>query len=507
MHKMFLRCIKQVAIIRDEVEGYNSADIVVPFAKRYIEQQLQQSKQFTVLRASNAQHTVHFNSIPQTTSTVSRDTNNVYSCNCSASFQFKLPCCHIIAVHTYEKNKKKNEEHCTWQEFLRKNCATFYQVENVKKTIQDVDVNMSDQFQEVREIMMDKTQPILPPPKPKNFSARRKRSKGEVRRQGRQLRRRLTLNDDNNNCNTTNTTNNNNTTNTTNNNNNNTIISNIATTTTTASADNNFAADGDGYDSGAAAADDVTGAAAYDEDPAFLPLSEDQQVLVKRAWGKGNCNDVLSKIGLQRIKRSDLRRLQEGNWLNDEVINAYMILLQERNVRDMKNDEIGRMHFFNTYFYEKLAGRENDDYKFANVQAMTQKMEYSLFECEKIIIPICQNHHWILAVINIKKRCIFVLDSMNLSNDSYITKLLRYIVDEFNDKAKYRVMTTNLNQNHFTLQGILNVPQQQNNSDCGVFTCKFADFESRNRELSFDQSHMIYFRQRICAEIMNSYSK
>lgn len=40
-------------------------------------------------------------------------------------------------------------------------------------------------------------------------------------------------------------------------------------------------------------------------------------------------------------------------------------------------------------------------------------------------------------------------------------------------------------------------------SDCGVFSCMFAEFISRDSEISFDQSHMPYFRNKMVFEIMN----
>ncbi len=43
---------------------------------------------------------------------------------------------------------------------------------------------------------------------------------------------------------------------------------------------------------------------------------------------------------------------------------------------------------------------------------------------------------------------------------------------------------------------------QDNGFDCGVFTCKTADFVSRGARLTFGQEHMPYFRRRIAAELL-----
>ena len=46
------------------------------------------------------------------------------------------------------------------------------------------------------------------------------------------------------------------------------------------------------------------------------------------------------------------------------------------------------------------------------------------------------------------------------------------------------------------------IPQQNNSSDCGMFSCKFAEYLSRRAEITFDQADMPYFRRRIIWEIV-----
>ena len=44
-------------------------------------------------------------------------------------------------------------------------------------------------------------------------------------------------------------------------------------------------------------------------------------------------------------------------------------------------------------------------------------------------------------------------------------------------------------------------PQQNNCSDCGVFTCTFANYISQNLKLRFSQSNINHFRQRITYDL------
>lgn len=44
-------------------------------------------------------------------------------------------------------------------------------------------------------------------------------------------------------------------------------------------------------------------------------------------------------------------------------------------------------------------------------------------------------------------------------------------------------------------------PKQNNGSDCGMFTLKFADYRSRDLDLDFHQRNMQYFRRRTAWEL------
>ena len=119
----------------------------------------------------------------------------------------------------------------------------------------------------------------------------------------------------------------------------------------------------------------------------------------------------------------------------------------------------------------------------------------------QIIVPINHgNTHWTLAVIDVRNKKIYHLDSMSGGGHTCTTNLRRYIIDEAQNKDSVQYEPSD-----FTIIDIWDVPQQHNGSDCGVFTCKFADFESRNESLSFEQEHMTYFRERIAAEVCIAY--
>jgi sentrin-specific protease 1 len=83
----------------------------------------------------------------------------------------------------------------------------------------------------------------------------------------------------------------------------------------------------------------------------------------------------LSKCIREQVEFKDLRLLNNGQWLNDEVINFYMALLQERADQDLivvdgQKKKRRDIHCFNSFFYAKLA----DDYAKSKVGRWTKKV-------------------------------------------------------------------------------------------------------------------------------------
>ena len=54
----------------------------------------------------------------------------------------------------------------------------------------------------------------------------------------------------------------------------------------------------------------------------------------------------------------------------------------------------------------------------------------------------------------------------------------------------------------FQLVNRSDIPLQQNRSDCGMFSCKFADYYTADKAIDFSQPHIPYFRRRMIYEIL-----
>lgn len=184
------------------------------------------------------------------------------------------------------------------------------------------------------------------------------------------------------------------------------------------------------------------------------------------------------------IKREDLLILKEGSWLNDAIINYYMNLLMDRN-----NSKVYAM---NTFFMPKLLESGH-----AGLRRWTKKID--LFSFDIIPVPVHVGRcHWCLAVIYLKNKSIQYYDSMGRPNNRVLQALESYLKEESLDKKK-----ENLDTSDWRIENVLDCPKQQNDNDCGVFCCMFAEFITRNSPISFGQEHMPYLRHKMIIEIVN----
>ncbi|KRZ17414.1 Sentrin-specific protease 1 [Trichinella zimbabwensis] len=222
---------------------------------------------------------------------------------------------------------------------------------------------------------------------------------------------------------------------------------------------------------------------AYD----YRELTAEEAQVVKGAWQEKDSDKILSSgFGID-IRPKDLKTLAGGNWLNDEVINFYFNLIVERS---KKNCSLPSVYVFNTFFCLKLSRSGFD-----GVKRWTRNV--NIFNHDFLFIPVHSSAHWTLATIDFRKKTVLHYDSLGGSNVTLLNSLKEYLCQE--SKAKGH----DLHIDQWTFSHAEGVPRQGNFNDCGVFVCKFADFLSRDAELSFNQSHMANFRLRMAYEILN----
>ncbi|CAG5103594.1 Oidioi.mRNA.OKI2018_I69.chr1.g842.t1.cds [Oikopleura dioica] len=141
--------------------------------------------------------------------------------------------------------------------------------------------------------------------------------------------------------------------------------------------------------------------------------SEDRAALV----GK-NSNDIVAEISPMFITKDHLSSLSGTQWVDGEVINLYIKLIEQRS---LQNPGMLRVHAFNSYLYEKLQEAGH-----ASVKRWTRKC--NIFKTDIILFPIhVGGTHWTLAFADTKKKVLRYCDSMGGDNPKCLSILLEYL--------------------------------------------------------------------------------
>lgn len=223
----------------------------------------------------------------------------------------------------------------------------------------------------------------------------------------------------------------------------------------------------------------------------FAPpeLTEAMQAEVEAALKPCPQEEVLAKGFSLTVKRADMMTLSENQWINDTVINFYMSMLVNRSEKGSL-----RVYAFNTFFFTKLC---RDGH--AGLKRWTRKID--LFSYHLVLVPIHLNRHWFLAVVDFRRSQIALYDSFGAAHAKAkcIDLLREYLEEESLHKRKHGI-----NWDDWKFIVAEDVPLQQNMSDCGMFTCQFAECISRDAPFQFTQQHMPYYRKRVVYEILHS---
>mmetsp|Transcript_7482 Transcript_7482/g.13422 ORF Transcript_7482/g.13422 Transcript_7482/m.13422 type:complete len:425 (-) Transcript_7482:221-1495(-) len=237
--------------------------------------------------------------------------------------------------------------------------------------------------------------------------------------------------------------------------------------------------------------------------PRFMsPLTEEEREIAGRGLDDGDPSEVLVDRFSVKVTRQQLACLNPATWLNDEVVNFYCKLLQERC--DQAAGKVPSCWLPNTFFWPKLSGEGTRTYSYKDVKRWTIRAKVDIFEKDYVIFPINVNSmHWTCGAINLRDKCFHYLDSMDQSPPSTFVPFLRRYLD---DEHKSRRGAPLAGVDEWGLVHV-DVPQQENGYDCGVFTCCFAECLSSDRQFSFDQSDIAGMRLRLAARIITGDSQ
>ena len=242
------------------------------------------------------------------------------------------------------------------------------------------------------------------------------------------------------------------------------------------------------------------------------PLTnEESEIVIEATEGVGPATQILASQDANSVQRRSMQTLRPGQWLNDEVINYFLktCLAKRDGIICARQTGRKRSQFFNSYFVQTMFDKMNVDpnlrgqYNYINVKNWSKNVPgKDIFNLKYIFCPInVDNMHWTLAVIYMEEKHIQYYDSIGGNDQAMLKGLLEYVRDEYkvkNGGAEMDVSEWEL------VSCKANTPRQRNSFDCGVFTCLFCDFISKDCELVFNQSHIDQCRVRIALSIMKN---
>ncbi|WVQ93927.1 hypothetical protein IAU59_001005 [Kwoniella sp. CBS 9459] len=194
------------------------------------------------------------------------------------------------------------------------------------------------------------------------------------------------------------------------------------------------------------------------------------------------------------ITANSLRRLKPSTWLDDEVMNFYCAMMTDRAAADGGK----KVHNMNSFFFAKLQASG-----YQSVRRWTKKVD--IFALDYFVFPInMDNMHWTACAVNFEKRRIEYYDSMgdySRKRYSVFSRVRDYLQAEHKEKKG-----STFDLSGWTDEFNENTPQQDNGSDCGVFSCQTLEMISRGRDLvkngfEFTASNMAFFRRLMVYEI------
>lgn len=147
-----------------------------------------------------------------------------------------------------------------------------------------------------------------------------------------------------------------------------------------------------------------------------------------------------------------------------------------------------KVHFFNSFFHRQLVTKG-----YNGVKRWTKKVD--LFKKSLLLIPIHLEVHWSLITVTLSNRIISFYDSQGIHFKFCVENIRKYLLTEAREK----------NRPEF-LQGWQTavtkcIPQQKNDSDCGVFVLQYCKCLALEQPFQFSQEDMPRVRKRIYKEL------
>ena len=178
-------------------------------------------------------------------------------------------------------------------------------------------------------------------------------------------------------------------------------------------------------------------------------------------------------VGNISVRIVDAATLNEGKWLIDNIVNAFLHML------GIVNDIV-----YNTYFYSLLVMHGKNSERIESYQ----QIEY-LGSCTRVFIPMHEGVHWGLAVLDKSTKYLSIFDSLHEPLKMFKAGVL---LDWANSLSLQNWPNDWILDKRTELS-----MHQMNSSDCGLFVCVNALLLVSGKDTRFDRSKIRGMRKAI----------
>ena len=239
--------------------------------------------------------------------------------------------------------------------------------------------------------------------------------------------------------------------------------------------------------------------------PRYMMLTEEEREEAETVLNRPGGPDIVACRNNIEISADKIQCLQDKEWLNDEVINYYMDLLNDLNSRIGGSRLVPNTYLWNSFFWLKLSD-DGKGYNYKSVQRWTSRKKIDIFSFDRMIVPMnVGRNHWALGFVDMKNKVVRYYDSLAAGtvHTRFSEFILKYLEDEFKDKKKGEECPQFTTE--FSTEPAEDIPQQRNGYDCGVFMCSFAECLANGRDwVDFDQSFIPDMRRKIISQILSN---
>ncbi|KAG9243894.1 hypothetical protein BJ878DRAFT_508659 [Calycina marina] len=238
--------------------------------------------------------------------------------------------------------------------------------------------------------------------------------------------------------------------------------------------------------------------------PLIAPLSSQWEKEFEHVMIQSDAQVITVAPAGNNLHGKDLKKLRPGQWLNDEIVNAYIdhVLAAanekdagERAARGEEPTKIKQYISQNSFFYPNLLKNKAK----STIRLMKRmKIEgQALLKVDTMYVPVCEDSHWMLGAVRPGARTIEFFDSFGS-----VSKAARFVA-EMKEFLKVHLGAAYVDE-EWKVPGT-GCARQRNGYDCGVFVCTNALCVAMGLDTTcYREEDLNQQRRNIAAVLMNN---